>query len=72
MEQTFDIKMFGKNLRALRKRKGFSQEGFALHAGLDRTYVGGIERGERNPALKTILQLANALEVDVRDLFQRP
>ena len=71
MEQAFNIKQFGQNLRALRKRKGFSQEGFALHAGLDRTYIGGIERGERNPALKTILQLAEALGVDVTELFQR-
>ena len=70
MERAFNIKLFGQNLRMLRKRKGFSQEGFALHAGLDRTYIGGIERGERNPALKTILQLAEALEADVVELFR--
>ena len=54
----------------MRKAAGHSQEGFAHLAGLDRTYVGGIERGERNPALKTIICLAEVLGVEVSALFE--
>lgn len=70
MPQPFDIQTFGRNVRALRRAAGHSQEGFAHLAGLDRTYVGGIERGERNPALKTIIRLAEALDVEVTSLFE--
>jgi transcriptional regulator with XRE-family HTH domain len=52
---------FGRNLRAARLRRKLSQEKLALVAGLDRTYVGGIERGERNPSLVNICRLATAL-----------
>ena len=69
MERTFTVEDFGKRLRELRKAQGYSQEGFALTVELDRTYVGGIERGERNPGLKTILRIAEALEVPVAELF---
>lgn len=71
MADPFDVPAFGHNLRALRRAAGYSQEAFADLAELDRTYVGGIERGERNPALKTILRLAQALEVEPARLFQR-
>ncbi len=54
---------FGRNLRATRLRRKLSQEKLALVAGLDRTYVGGIERGERNPSLVNICRLAVALEI---------
>lgn len=47
-----------------------SQEAFAHHVGLDRTYIGGIERGERNPSLTTILRIASALNADPASLFQ--
>lgn len=70
MARPFDVQTFGSNLRALRKARGLSQEGFADAVGLDRTYVGGIERGERNPGLKAILQLADGLEVEVAELFR--
>lgn len=46
-----------------------SQEAFAHKAGLDRTYVSGVERGRRNPTLEVLYRLADALEVEVRDLF---
>ena len=72
MPQPFDVHAFGRNLRALRRAAGHSQEGFAHLAGLDRTYVGGIERGERNPALKTIIQLAETLDVEAARLFEAP
>ena len=63
-----EAKQFGKNLRASRKSAGFSQEGFALHCGLDRSYVGQIERGEKNVTLKTIVTLAEALETTADQL----
>jgi transcriptional regulator with XRE-family HTH domain len=59
----------GKQIRELRKSKGFSQEDFADEAGLDRTYVGGIERGERNIATLNLVRIALALGVDVGVLF---
>ncbi|ATG47642.1 transcriptional regulator [Celeribacter ethanolicus] len=64
------IEDFEKCLRELRKAQGYSQEGFALTVELDRTYIGGIERGERNPGLKTILRIAEALGVPVAELFK--
>lgn len=53
----------GQNIRALRKQKGFSQEALAFEAELDRTYIGGIERGERNVSLLNICRIARALGV---------
>ncbi|HRN28467.1 MAG TPA: helix-turn-helix transcriptional regulator [Terrimesophilobacter sp.] len=60
---------FGRRLRELRRARGLSQEALAHAAGLDRSYVGGIERGERNVALNNIHRLARALEIEVRDFF---
>jgi transcriptional regulator with XRE-family HTH domain len=60
---------FGRRVRELRERRGWSQEQLAAQCGLHRTYVGGIERGERNPALLNIGRIAEALGVEVRDLF---
>ena len=61
---------FGKRVRELRRKKGFSQEAFAAHCGLDRTYVGGIERGERNPALRNIEVIAKGLGITISELMQ--
>ena len=52
---------FGIAVRRLRLEAGLSQEALGVEAGLDRTYVSGIERGIRNPTLKIISRLANAL-----------
>ncbi len=60
---------FGKRVRELRKARGFSQEELAHRAGLHYTYVGGIERGERNPALVNIGRIARALKVPLAELF---
>lgn len=62
-------KDFGNKVREIRKEKGISQEGLAGLADLDRTYIGGIERGIRNPSLKNIGKIAKALKVKVRALF---
>jgi transcriptional regulator with XRE-family HTH domain len=59
----------GKKIRELRKMKGFSQESFADEVNLDRTYVGGIERGERNIATLNLIRIAIALDVEVGQLF---
>ena len=60
---------FGKRVRELRTEKGLSQEGLALACDLDRTYIGGIERGERNVGLVNIQKIAAALGVPLRELF---
>jgi transcriptional regulator with XRE-family HTH domain len=61
---------FGKALRKRRQKLGVSQEEFADQCGLDPTYVGGIERGERNVALVNIAKIANAFEVPLSELFR--
>lgn len=59
----------GKKIRDLRKEKGFSQEGFAYEVGLDRTYMGSVERGERNIAAINLIKIAKTLKVEVGELF---
>ena len=61
---------FGAKVRALRQSKGWSQEKLAAETGLDRTYIGGVERGERNIALLNIFKIADALGVSAHDLFK--
>jgi transcriptional regulator with XRE-family HTH domain len=63
-------KKFGRLVRDLRGRAGYSQEELADIAGIHRTYLGGIERGERNPSLKNIERIANALKVSIDELFK--
>lgn len=62
--------VFGNTVRELRKIKRLSQEDLADLCNLHRTYVGGIERGERNIGLLNILLIANALEVTPGHLFR--
>ena len=62
---------FGLRVRELRLAAGLSQEQLAERAGLHRTYIGGIERGERNVAILNIVQLARALRVRPSELFPR-
>ena len=61
---------FGERVRELRLAKGLSQEDLASRANVHRTYLGGIERGERNPSLKNIAAIAEALNVTLSELFQ--
>ena len=61
--------LVGKNLRHLRQAQGWSQEDLALTAGVDRTYVSGVERGVRNPTVSVLWQLASALQVEVAVLL---
>lgn len=61
---------FGSRLRETRSARGLSQEDMANAAGLDRSYVGGVERGQRNVSLDNIYKLASALGVDPSELFR--
>jgi len=65
------LKRFGETLREHRQRAGLSQEKLAAKAGIDRTYVGGAERGERNVALVNIVRLAEALDISAAELLDR-
>lgn len=65
------LRKFGKRLRQIRTQRGItSQMDLANKAKLDRTYVGGVERGERNVGLKNIERFAKALGVNIEDLFK--
>jgi transcriptional regulator with XRE-family HTH domain len=61
---------FGKALRQRRNKLGVSQEAFADMCELDRSYIGGIERGERNVALVNIEKIARTLRVSIAELFR--
>jgi transcriptional regulator with XRE-family HTH domain len=63
---------FGRRLNAIRKNLGYSQERLAELACLHRTYIGGIERGERNISLVNIWRIADALKIDPSALFEAP
>jgi transcriptional regulator with XRE-family HTH domain len=66
-----DVKpLFGHRVRQLRKLRGWSQEEFAHQVGLDRSYMGGVERGERNISLENICLIAKALGVPPANLFE--
>lgn len=60
---------FGRRVRSIRESLGYSQDRLAELACLDRTYVGGVERGERNIGLVNIWRIAEALKVDPSQLF---
>ena len=71
MPNEYDICVaFGKAVRERRSELGLSQEKFAAKAGLDRTYVSGVERGVRNVSLKNIAVIAKALEVPLAKLME--
>lgn len=61
--------LFGQRLAYLRKQKGWSQEQLAFESGIARSYVGGIERGQRNVALINICRLADALSLPPAELM---
>lgn len=63
---------FGLKLIEIRKTRGWSQERLALESGLARSYLGGVERGQRNIALLNIFKLAEALAVEPAVLLEAP
>jgi transcriptional regulator with XRE-family HTH domain len=62
-------KALGERVRQLRLEHSWSQEEFAFQTGLHRTYVGAVERGERNVSLENILRIAKALKLSASDLL---
>jgi len=69
MKNSKILKTFAQRVRALRLEKGWSQEELARRADLHRTYVGSIERHERNVSLLNVERIAAALKVGVKDLL---
>lgn len=65
-------KILGRNLQAYRKARGWSQEAFAHELGVHRTYMGSLERGERNLSLRSVERLAEQLDVHPIELLTRP
>lgn len=59
----------GQQIRKVRRDKGYAQEGFAAVADIDRSYYGGVERGEKNLSALNLIKIALALGVEVGDLF---
>ena len=69
MQAGLILKKFGEKVRKERKRRGLSQEALGFEAGLDRTYISSVERGQRNISLLNIHRIARALKIKVRELF---
>lgn len=69
MENNNILIKFGERVREIRKEKGLSQEELAHKADLHRTYIGMIERAEKNITLLNIEKIASALEVNIKKLF---
>lgn len=70
-EASANRRAFGDQVRRLRRERGWTQEDLAERSGLHRTYVTGVERGQRNASLDAIHALADGLEVKVSVLFAR-
>lgn len=63
--------VFGKRVRALRRRRGWTQEDAAHELGLDRSYLAEIETGKRNPGLENIKVIADGFQVTMAQLFSK-
>jgi transcriptional regulator with XRE-family HTH domain len=61
--------LVGWNVRRIRVEKGISQERLAFDSGVDRAYLGGVERGDQNPTVEVLERLAKTLSVRLADLF---
>lgn len=66
------VQLLGINVRRYRKLKGMSQEQLALDAGMERSYVSDLERGTRNPSVRALGRLADALGVEPKQLLETP
>ncbi len=66
-----ELVSLGEAVRELRLAKGWSQEAFADFAGIDRSYIGGIERGEHNLALINLIKIAATLEIKAAQLLEK-
>jgi len=68
LKKPTSLQLLGQRIRAARKAKGLSQEDLALESGIDPSYVGGVERGQRNPSFKKLCALSKTLERDLGSL----
>ncbi len=59
----------GQKIKDIRLKLGWTQEELAFKVGVDRSYMGFVERGEKNPTLSTMMKIARALKISVKDLF---
>lgn len=66
----FILVSFGNHLKKLREDKNLSQEELAHRASLDRTYISGVENGRRNISLKALNSIANAMKINLAELFR--
>jgi len=66
------VALFGQNIRYYRKMRGLTQEELALSVAMERSYVSDVERGTRNPSLRALGRLAEALEVEPAILLKLP
>jgi len=66
------LREFGRKVREKRVAKGWSQEELAARCGLDRTYIGALERGERNISLLSLKKISGALEVSLSSIVPQP
>ena len=62
-------KLLGERIQCLRKQTGLSQEKFALHIGMDRTYFASVEAGKRNVSIQNVQKIAEGLNVTLSELF---
>jgi transcriptional regulator with XRE-family HTH domain len=68
--KTIPLKILGDRIRERRRNLNLTQEGLAYKSEIDRSYIGGVERGERNLSFDKLCQIARALECDVAALTQ--
>lgn len=66
----FLLEEFGERVKDLRRKRGFSQEKFALKINMDRTYLASVEAGNRNISLKNIEKIANGFGMSISELFE--
>ena len=64
------LKLIGNRIREIRNSQGISQEKLALKAGIDRTYLAGVELGRRNVSIKSLEKILNALEISFEEFFR--
>ncbi len=69
-KRAYLLRQFGQRVRKLRKEQGYSQESLGAACELDRTYIGGIERGERNVSLENIKAIADTLGITLSELME--
>ena len=69
-ERPLVLTTFGAAVRRYRMERGFSQEAFADECGIDRSYIGGVERGERNPSLVNVARIVAALKMQPSEFFK--